>query len=32
VIWPFYAVMLSVLMMVTSIPAISPWLPRLLSL
>jgi TRAP-type C4-dicarboxylate transport system permease large subunit len=32
VIWPFYAVTLIVLMLVTSIPAISLWLPRLLSL
>src|SRR5580698_3754941 len=27
-IWPFYAVMLAVLMLVTYIPAISLWLPR----
>ncbi len=31
-IWPFYAVMFAVLMLVTYIPAISLWLPRLLSL
>jgi tripartite ATP-independent transporter DctM subunit len=31
-IWPFYGVMLIVLMMVTYIPAISLWLPRLLHL
>jgi tripartite ATP-independent transporter DctM subunit len=31
-IWPFYAVMLIVLMLVTYIPAISLWLPRLLGL
>jgi tripartite ATP-independent transporter DctM subunit len=31
-IWPFYAVMLLVLMLVTYIPAISLWLPRLLGL
>jgi len=31
-IWPFYAVMLAVLMLVTYIPAISLWLPRLLGL
>jgi tripartite ATP-independent transporter DctM subunit len=31
-IWPFYAVMLVVLMLVTYIPAISLWLPRLLGL
>src|SRR5271169_3655660 len=31
-IWPFYAVMLTVLMLVTYIPAISLWLPRLLGL
>jgi TRAP-type C4-dicarboxylate transport system permease large subunit len=32
VTWPFYAVMFIVLMLVTYIPAISLWLPRLLSL
>jgi tripartite ATP-independent transporter DctM subunit len=31
-IWPFYAVMFFVLMLVTYIPTISLWLPRLLSL
>jgi tripartite ATP-independent transporter DctM subunit len=31
-IWPFYAVMFAVLMLVTYIPAISLWLPRLLKL
>jgi tripartite ATP-independent transporter DctM subunit len=31
-IWPFYGVMLIVLMLVTFIPSISLWLPRLLSL
>jgi tripartite ATP-independent transporter DctM subunit len=31
-IWPFYAVMFFVLMLVTYIPLISLWLPRLLSL
>jgi tripartite ATP-independent transporter DctM subunit len=31
-IWPFYGVMFLVLMMVTYIPAISLWLPRLLKL
>ncbi len=31
-IWPFYAVMFFVLMLVTYIPAISLWLPRMLSL
>ena len=31
-IWPFYAVMLAVLMLVTYVPAISLWLPRLLGL
>ena len=31
-IWPFYGVMFAVLMLVTYIPAISLWLPRLLSL
>jgi TRAP-type C4-dicarboxylate transport system permease large subunit len=31
-IWPFYGVMFLVLMLVTGIPAISLWLPRLLSL
>jgi tripartite ATP-independent transporter DctM subunit len=31
-IWPFYAVMFLVLMLVTYIPSISLWLPRLLSL
>jgi tripartite ATP-independent transporter DctM subunit len=31
-IWPFYAVMFIVLMLVTYIPSISLWLPRLLSL
>ena len=30
-IWPFYAVMFIVLMLVTYIPSISLWLPRLLS-
>jgi hypothetical protein len=28
-IWPFYAVMFAVLMLVTYIPAISLWLPRM---
>jgi tripartite ATP-independent transporter DctM subunit len=31
-IWPFYAVMVAVLMLVTYIPAISLWLPRMLGL
>ena len=31
-IWPFYAVMFAVLMLVTYLPAISLWLPRLLGL
>ena len=31
-IWPFYAVMFVVLMLVTYVPAISLWLPRLLKL
>src|SRR5207302_10824835 len=31
-IWPFYAVMFGVLMLVTYFPAISLWLPRLLKL
>ena len=31
-IWPFYAVMFFVLMLVTCIPSISLWLPRMLSL
>jgi tripartite ATP-independent transporter DctM subunit len=31
-IWPFYGVMLIVLMLVTFIPSLSLWLPRLLSL
>src|ERR1700720_4775413 len=31
-IWPFYAVMFIVLMLITYIPAISLWLPRMLSL
>ena len=31
-IWPFYAVMFLVLMLVTYIPAIALWLPRALSL
>jgi tripartite ATP-independent transporter DctM subunit len=31
-IWPFYAVMFVVLMLVTYLPAISLWLPRLLGL
>jgi hypothetical protein len=31
-IWPFYAVMFVVLMLVTYIPSISLWLPRTLSL
>jgi tripartite ATP-independent transporter DctM subunit len=31
-IWPFYAVMFLVLMLVTYIPTISMWLPRMLSL
>jgi tripartite ATP-independent transporter DctM subunit len=31
-IWPFYAVMFVVLMLVTYIPSISLWLPRMLSL
>ena len=31
-IWPFYGVMFAVLMLVTYVPAISLWLPRLLNL
>ena len=31
-IWPFYVVMFAVFMPVTDIPAISSWLPRMLSL
>jgi TRAP-type C4-dicarboxylate transport system permease large subunit len=31
-IWPFYAVMFLVLMLVTCIPSVSLWLPPLLSL
>jgi tripartite ATP-independent transporter DctM subunit len=31
-IWPFYGVMFAVLMLVTYIPAISLWLPRMLGL
>jgi TRAP-type C4-dicarboxylate transport system permease large subunit len=31
-IWPFYAVMFMVLMLVTYMPGISLWLPRLLGL
>ena len=31
-IWPFYGVMFAVLMLVTYVPAISLWLPRLLHL
>src|SRR5229473_3154214 len=31
-IWPFYAVMFLVLMLITYIPSISLWLPRMLSL
>jgi tripartite ATP-independent transporter DctM subunit len=31
-IWPFYAVMFAVLMLVTYVPAVSLWLPHLLSL
>src|SRR5467141_2100597 len=31
-IWPFYGVMFAVLMLVTYVPSISLWLPRLLSL
>jgi tripartite ATP-independent transporter DctM subunit len=31
-IWPFYAVMFAVLMLVTYLPAISLWLPRVLGL
>jgi TRAP-type C4-dicarboxylate transport system permease large subunit len=31
-IWPFYGVMFAVLVLVTYIPAISLWLPRLLGL
>jgi tripartite ATP-independent transporter DctM subunit len=31
-IWPFYAVMFAVLMLVTYLPALSLWLPRLLHL
>jgi tripartite ATP-independent transporter DctM subunit len=31
-IWPFYAIMFAVLMLVTYLPAISLWLPRMLGL
>ena len=31
-IWPFYGVMFAVLMLVTYVPAISLWLPRLLGM
>ena len=31
-IWPFYGVMFGVLMLVTYIPDLSLWLPRLLKL
>ena len=31
-IWPFYGVMLAVLMLVTYVPAISLWLPHMLGL
>lgn len=31
-IWPFYAVMVAVLMVITYIPSVSQWLPRLLGL
>ena len=31
-IWPFYAVMFAVLMLVTYVPTISLWLPHLLKL
>ena len=31
-IWPFYGAMFAVLMLVTYLPAISLWLPRLLGL
>jgi tripartite ATP-independent transporter DctM subunit len=31
-IWPFYAVLIAVLMLVTYVPAVSLWLPRLLKL
>jgi len=31
-IWPFYGVMFGVLMLVTYLPALSLWLPRLLGL
>jgi tripartite ATP-independent transporter DctM subunit len=31
-IWPFYAVLLAVLMLVTYVPSVSLWLPRLLKL
>jgi tripartite ATP-independent transporter DctM subunit len=31
-IWPFYGVMVAVLMLVTYIPALSLWLPRMLGL
>jgi tripartite ATP-independent transporter DctM subunit len=31
-IWPFYAVMLAVLLLVTYVPALSLWLPRVLGL
>jgi TRAP-type C4-dicarboxylate transport system permease large subunit len=31
-IWPFYGVMFAVLMLVTYLPQISLWLPRLLGL
>ena len=31
-IWPFYAVMFAVLMLVTYVPIVSLWLPHLLKL
>jgi TRAP-type C4-dicarboxylate transport system permease large subunit len=31
-IWPFYGVMFFVLMLVTYIPSVSLWLPRMLGL
>jgi TRAP-type C4-dicarboxylate transport system permease large subunit len=31
-IWPFYGVMFLVLMLVTYIPSVSLWLPRMLGL
>jgi TRAP-type C4-dicarboxylate transport system permease large subunit len=31
-IWPFYAVLFAVLMLVTYVPGVSLWLPRLLKL